>query len=298
IRHINGTLMATASINYKGTSYVVIAPSVNIKMSVEYAMRGDFETPTNHFGAKIYTTGTYYAYQVTYSHPESTAEAVIFASMSEAERRRFIAATAEERRLLVNAQYCDGTRYRVGLRQPGAESSQNLEMAPSPKTPYEKAMELFPNNGAELAVLFGMTSFYRGALVFWQEWDATKGGSFSIGAIFLNKGESLVDIDMSKYTDYAFKNLVQRAIWLVMHEFGHSVQLALLGPAAYAYLAARSLHGSTLGLLENDYYNQPWEIIADLFGGVSRPSHTEEARKAGWEWWNELFLLSKGIIIL
>ncbi|MCL2111643.1 MAG: DNRLRE domain-containing protein [Clostridiales bacterium] len=112
IRHINGTLMATASINYKGTSYVVIAPSVNIKMSVEYAMRGDFATPTNHFGAKFQTAGSY-SYQVTYSNPASAAEVAAVARMTEAERRRFIAATAEERRLLVNAQYCDGTLDRV-----------------------------------------------------------------------------------------------------------------------------------------------------------------------------------------
>jgi hypothetical protein len=53
------------------------------------------------------------------------------------------------------------------------------------------------------------------------------------------------------------------------HEYGHTIQLKLLGVTKYTVFIGipSALSG---GLEELDYYSMPWERSADLFGGVKR----------------------------
>jgi len=54
----------------------------------------------------------------------------------------------------------------------------------------------------------------------------------------------------------------------VRHEYGHSVQFDMLGPLMYfLYIAIPSITSKVKG---KGYYDQPWEITADIYGGVER----------------------------
>ena len=73
------------------------------------------------------------------------------------------------------------------------------------------------------------------------------------------------------------------------HERGHAIHLYQVGPTNYLHTTAiPSLIGA--GLTEKDvikykdYYNLPWERIADQFGGVDR-GYTKGATAGGWIFW-------------
>ena len=70
-------------------------------------------------------------------------------------------------------------------------------------------------------------------------------------------------------------NESQRSAANLNHEYGHSVQFRLLGPSYLTKIVIPSLAG--FGLSElcpgfNSYYyrSQPWEVTADMFGGVDQ----------------------------
>ena len=52
---------------------------------------------------------------------------------------------------------------------------------------------------------------------------------------------------------------------VVRHEYGHTVQLQQLGIVKYALCIGLP---SWLEWGSKDYYDKPWEVTADLFGGV------------------------------
>ena len=61
------------------------------------------------------------------------------------------------------------------------------------------------------------------------------------------------------------------AIETVLHEYGHSVHFSQIGAANYfIYVAIPSLVGYWTDVEYADYYSQPYEYIADLFGKVER----------------------------
>ena len=76
--------------------------------------------------------------------------------------------------------------------------------------------------------------------------------SASLGVIMLSK-------------DITPDNLVST----IRHEYGHTVQLKQLGLVNYALCIA--IPSIQVWDDQIDYYDQPWEITADLFGGVERP---------------------------
>ena len=58
------------------------------------------------------------------------------------------------------------------------------------------------------------------------------------------------------------------SIETVKHEYGHTVQESILGFSKYVrYIAIPSLKHRD----PTNYYSNPWELTADLFGGVERP---------------------------
>ncbi len=96
-------------------------------------------------------------------------------------------------------------------------------------------------------------SFYKGQLVVRVDFDFTKHRSFSMGAMFLEKGESTIT---------------------VKHEWGHFIQLAIVGvPKYFIFYGIPSMANLGSGY----YYNKPWERSADLFGGVSRQQHSSSS---------------------
>ncbi len=96
-------------------------------------------------------------------------------------------------------------------------------------------------------------SFYKGQFVVRVNFSFTNHRSFSMGAMFLEKGESTTT---------------------VRHEWGHFIQLAIVGvPKYFIFYGIPSMANLGSGY----YYNKPWERSADLFGGVSRQQHSSSS---------------------
>lgn len=106
-----------------------------------------------------------------------------------------------------------------------------------------------PFNVSEQKVLNSeKVSFYKGVPIYRMNGDF-RSGSFC--AILFAKGDSAEDLK---------------------HESGHNVQQLLLGPITFlAIIGAPSFFEFST----REYYDRPWEITADLFGGVTSRSHSQ-----------------------
>ncbi len=85
---------------------------------------------------------------------------------------------------------------------------------------------------------------------------------------------------------------------LVRHEYGHTKQREWLGRVNYlAFIFLPSL----LKLGEKDYYNKPWEVTADIFGGVDSRFRSSEDIEAGYQYFeivgSDMPLLDKYYIL-
>ena len=75
----------------------------------------------------------------------------------------------------------------------------------------------------------------------------------------------------------------------VKHEYGHTIQLKQMGPVAYSFFIVLP---SAMELGTKSYYRKPWEITADMFGGVdlnlrtSDDALTQEHIEDGKEYWD------------
>ena len=112
------------------------------------------------------------------------------------------------------------------------------------------------NTDANLVLSSNKVSFYKGVPVI--RYNGPNNSSLSAGIIFLDK----------TYADVKTLN----------HEWGHNVQLWMLGGMNYfAFIMLPSLTGNLLSLMDNrvgrwldeNYYNLPWERSADFFGKVT-----------------------------
>ena len=102
-------------------------------------------------------------------------------------------------------------------------------------------------------------SMYKGVMVF--RIPGNRAGSFL--GIFL--------------TDYQ-KSVTTDSISAVQHEYGHNVQQLLIGPINYLlYIGLPSWQEWS----ERTYYDRPWEITAESFGGVIIRTHAPDALKRG-----------------
>ena len=115
------------------------------------------------------------------------------------------------------------------------------------------------NNTSETKVLDShYFSSYKGVPVI--RIDGNRSGSF--GAIFLTRETN----SRSNPAD------------VLRHEYGHTKQLEQLGIINYALcigLPSWQEWGS------GDYYSKPWEITADIYGGVQSRKHTKDKAEAG-----------------
>ena len=95
-------------------------------------------------------------------------------------------------------------------------------------------------------------SAYKGALVIRYRTDLVTSCSIA-GIIWLNKN--------------GLGNTTEKKIQTVKHEYGHILQERILGPVKYIKkIAIPSLTHRD----PNGYYNNPWECLADILGGVDR----------------------------
>lgn len=61
----------------------------------------------------------------------------------------------------------------------------------------------------------------------------------------------------------------------VKHEYGHYLQLKEVGIYKYTrYVFIPSVRGFWSGIPYEEYYSQPWEYGADLYGGVNRKNYS------------------------
>ena len=146
------------------------------------------------------------------------------------------------------------TVYKVVV-EPVVETLE--EAAEVTKNVIEDISNLNPFNTDEQKVLNShYFSMYKGCLTIRTNMD--RSGSF--GILFINQK---ADADT------------------VRHEYGHVIQLALLGPIKFLTcigLPSWQKWGS------DPYYDKPWEVTADIFGGVQSRTHSKEKIDAGFEY--------------
>ena len=113
-----------------------------------------------------------------------------------------------------------------------------------------------PFNSDETAVLNSdSVSFYKGAPVF----KTTLGRSGTFCAIFLSNNADETDLK---------------------HEYGHIVQQMIMGPITYGLMIELP---SWREWSNRSYYDRPWEITADIFGGVTtRPHSQKDINRGKW----------------
>ena len=112
-----------------------------------------------------------------------------------------------------------------------------------------------PFNTNESATLnSSKVSFYKGVPVF----RTAAGRSGSFGAIFLTKGSG---------------------VEALRHERGHNWQLMMMGIANYGLMIGLP---SWLEWSNRPYYDRPWEITADVFGGVTGRTHSQADINRGY----------------
>jgi len=124
------------------------------------------------------------------------------------------------------------------------------------------------HNSSEAVVLeSNFFSGYKGRLV--VRLAGLGGRSFSMGTLFIKPG-----LDRDKPSD----------INVVKHEYGHAVQLNQLGLASYIWrIGIPSVSSKQTG---REYYDQLWEVTADVLGGVDPEvrAHSAAAIQKGMDY--------------
>ena len=117
------------------------------------------------------------------------------------------------------------------------------------------------NTSEEVALNSNYFSSYNGTLVI--RIDGDRSGSF--GAIFLTREAN----SRTSPSD------------VVRHEYGHTKQLDELGLINYALcimIPSWQKWGS------GNYYKKPWEVTADIYGGVQSRKHSQSVIDAGFKY--------------
>lgn len=117
------------------------------------------------------------------------------------------------------------------------------------------------NSDESIAANSKYVSFYKGVPAF-----RTDGSSMSLGAILLTR-DSFTGTSGHYWTPED----------VLKHEWGHSVQQMSYGPVPYLVNI-----GIPSAFIDNND-NAPWEIHADILGGVNR-RYSEQDAKTGWNY--------------
>ena len=115
------------------------------------------------------------------------------------------------------------------------------------------------NESEDVTLASNFFSMYKGQLVLRS--PLQRSGSF--GIMFL------------KY-DCANGGSVEDARNVVRHEHGHYLQMSQMTPAQYFLCyGIPSMKNAASYAYYGDYYNKPWEITADILGGVQSRGHSQ-----------------------
>jgi len=114
-------------------------------------------------------------------------------------------------------------------------------------------------------------AFYRGALVIMSD---NPWGLFSFGIILLNSSAS---------------DNLERGVKTLKHEYGHFLHLWDIGAEDYFYkVVTPSFSGtvlSQLNMLNTNYYDLPWERIAEIYGDVKRGNYASWSKITALIYW-------------
>ena len=110
------------------------------------------------------------------------------------------------------------------------------------------------NKNENATINSSKVSFYKGVPIFRKE-AGFRSGSFL--CILLAHGDNVDDL---------------------RHEWGHTIQQGILGAVRYGLMIGIP---SWQSWGKKDYYDKPWEVTADYFGGVEGRSHTDHDLSAG-----------------
>lgn len=99
--------------------------------------------------------------------------------------------------------------------------------------------------------------------------------AFSYGIIFIGYNINFDDLGIAT----------------LKHEYGHYIQYSELGFVDYGTkIVGPSLEGFWSGIPYEEYYSQPWEYLADLFGGVERNGYiyASDAQENALIYWDSI----------
>ena len=133
---------------------------------------------------------------------------------------------------------------------------------------FVETYECLTNTDADAVLEAEHLAFYKGVPVI--KIDAMGNNAFSFGIIFMGNG-----------------NLQSKAT--VKHEYGHTKQLVAMGMEMYLLtVAIPSLYGFWSGAYGENYYNTPWERMADKMGEVTQSDlQSSYRRNRTYSSWSE-----------
>ena len=137
------------------------------------------------------------------------------------------------------------------------------------------------NDDESLVLESKYVSFYKGVAVFRFDskgiFAGTNGRSGTFGAIFLNRQAN-------------FQNNPED---IVRHEWGHVPQAVIMGYPNFIFtVAPMSSLEMGKGKWGKSYYDSPWELTADAFGGVQSRFRTNKEVEYGWRYLLECALFA------
>ena len=101
----------------------------------------------------------------------------------------------------------------------------------------------------------------------WNPFNTNESAVVQSSKVSFYKGVPVIRTNMNRSgTFYAIFLQSNANIVTLKHEWGHTIQSAILGPIKYGVMIGLP---SAFEWSNRSYYSRPWEITADIFGGVS-----------------------------
>ena len=162
----------------------------------------------------------------------------------------------------------------VAVNDGGCKEENNPFFWNDPSRPYYARIHKDEARNSARRILSGYSFVeYKGVMVF--KIPLMEDSAFSCGCIFIG--------DDFQYDKFGIATL--------NHEYGHYVQLSQIGWVKYiAKIMIPSLKGFWFPIPDTDYYSQPWEYTADLFGEANRYWHTysDDAHEKAMTYWEQI----------
>ena len=127
----------------------------------------------------------------------------------------------------------------------------------------------------------------------WNPFNSDEGLVLGSSKVSFYKGQAVVRGNFPGCASFGIM-LVDKGDWVkvdtIKHEYGHFIQLGILGLPKFALgIAVPSPIGTQL-VPEEFYHSQPWEVTADILGGASQFDHYPGWETIGWLYFFALLL--------